>query len=256
MPASRTMATGARFWPSSSSIVLSNGALACTPASTKTALPRRFVQRGQACALGRHAVEVGGGLGNLAAERLVLHAVDEPADDAVLEPFVAEVRAQRLVDHRAGDAGRAEARVDGARVVVGAAVGLVAAEDPLDGGIEPVEIDVCDDGVDGACVAHDLGRHHLRAGSVLGLGGEREARRRRRSRRGARDRGDRPTRRGGLRARVMNAPVVSANGVPMPSAAKAMSTTATRPRSLRASGRLRGVVKTISGSVASARHAA
>src|SRR5215212_4380472 len=46
----------------------------------------------------------------------------------------------------------------------------------------------------------------------------------------------------------MKAPVVSSNGVPMPSAAKAMSTTATRPRSLRASGRCRGVVKTISGS--------
>ena len=45
----------------------------------------------------------------------------------------------------------------------------------------------------------------------------------------------------------MNAPVVSSNGVPMPSAAKAMSSTATRPRSLRASGSWRGVVNTISG---------
>src|SRR3954470_3692464 len=45
----------------------------------------------------------------------------------------------------------------------------------------------------------------------------------------------------------MNAPVVSSNGVPMPSAAKAMSSTATRPRSFFGLGSLRGVVKTSSG---------
>src|SRR5262245_36543295 len=42
----------------------------------------------------------------------------------------------------------------------------------------------------------------------------------------------------------MKAPVVSSKGVPMPSAAKAMSSTATRPRSFLASGSLRGVVNT------------
>src|SRR5436190_648476 len=38
----------------------------------------------------------------------------------------------------------------------------------------------------------------------------------------------------------MNEPVVSSNGVPIPSAAKAMSTTATRPRSFLASATARG----------------
>src|SRR5262245_16265592 len=42
----------------------------------------------------------------------------------------------------------------------------------------------------------------------------------------------------------MKAPVVSSKGVPIPSAAKAMSNTATRPRSFFASGSLRGVVNT------------
>ena len=98
MPASRTMATGARFCPSSSSIVLSNGALGVRAGVDEDGLAARLVERGQALGLVGHAIEVGGGLGDLAAERLVLHAVDEPAHDAVLEPLVAKVGAQRLVD--------------------------------------------------------------------------------------------------------------------------------------------------------------
>ena len=72
--------------------------------------------------------------------------------------------------------GVADARVDGARVVVGAGVGLDAAAHPLGGAAEAVEVGVADDGVDGADARDELGRDHLGARAVLGLGREHEAR--------------------------------------------------------------------------------
>src|SRR5262249_34859043 len=42
--------------------------------------------------------------------------------------------------------------------------------------VEPVEVHVADDGVDRAGAGHEVGRDHLGAGAVLGLGGQHEAR--------------------------------------------------------------------------------
>ena len=71
-----------------------------------------------------HRVEVGRGLGDHRGRAPCRSGRRQPAHDAVLERVVAKVRAQRLVDQRAGRARRADARVDGARVVVGAGIGL------------------------------------------------------------------------------------------------------------------------------------
>ncbi len=72
--------------------------------------------------------------------------------------------------------GRAGARVDGARVGVAARVGLDPAAHPLGAAGEPVEVDVADQGVHLAGALDHRGGDHLRAGAVLGLGGEDEAR--------------------------------------------------------------------------------
>ncbi len=68
------------------------------------------------------------------------------------------------------------ARVDGARVVIGAGVRLDARAHPLGRAAQAVEVRVADDGIDGADARDELGRDHLGAGPVLGLGREDEPR--------------------------------------------------------------------------------
>ena len=92
-----------------------------------------------------------------------------------LSPSSRKCARSALSIDRARRSGRTDARVDGARVIVGAGIRLAPAEDPFDGGVQAVEIDVRDQRVDRTGVAHDLGRHHLGARAVLGLGGEHEA---------------------------------------------------------------------------------
>ena len=76
----------------------------------------------------------------------------------------------------AAGAGVPIAGIDGARIVVGAGVRLVAAEDPLRRGVQAVEIDVREDRVDRPDLAHELGRDHLGTRAVLCLGREHEPR--------------------------------------------------------------------------------
>ena len=121
-------------------------------------------------------LELGGGAIDGAPERGVGEAAGEVADDEAEERGVARAGAQGAVDALADGAGGADAGVDGARVVVGAGVGLAAAAEPLGGAAEAVEVGVADDGVDRADARDDLGGDHLGAGAVLGLRGEDEAR--------------------------------------------------------------------------------
>jgi hypothetical protein len=74
----------------------------------------------------------------------------EPVDHPAEEGVVAAVDAQRAVDHVAPRGGGAGAGVDGPRVVVGAGVGLDPAAEPFRRGVEPVEVVVAHDRVDGA----------------------------------------------------------------------------------------------------------
>ena len=94
----------------------------------------------------------------------------------MLERLVAKARAQRAIDPGRDRPGLAAARVDGARVGVGALVRLDAAEHPLGARVQPVEIQVHRDRVDRPGGPHHLGRHQLGAGAVLGLGRQDEAR--------------------------------------------------------------------------------
>ena len=64
--------------------------------------------------------------------------------------LIARARAQRAIDALGDGARRADARVDGARVVVAARVRLDAAAHPLGGAGQAVEVGVADDGVDRA----------------------------------------------------------------------------------------------------------
>ena len=119
-------------------------------------------------------------LGGRAIDRLPERGVAEPAGevahDEAEERRVARAGAQRAVEALPDRARGAGARVDGARVVVRAGVGLGAAAQPLGGAAKPVEVGVAHDRVDRADARDDLGRHHLGAGAVLGLRGEDEAR--------------------------------------------------------------------------------
>jgi hypothetical protein len=62
------------------------------------------------------------------------------------------------------------------RVGVGAGVRLDAAADPLGRCAQPIEVGVAADGVDGAGALDQFRCHHLRAGAVLRLGAQHEAR--------------------------------------------------------------------------------
>jgi hypothetical protein len=103
------------------------------------------------------------------------HAADQVADHRPLERVVAKPGAQRVIDAGADGPGRADPGVDRAGVLIGARVRLAAAEDPLGRGVQAVQIDVGEDRVDRADLAHQVGRDHLGAGAVLGLGGQHEA---------------------------------------------------------------------------------
>src|SRR5690606_16731336 len=79
----------------------------------------------------------------------VARALDEEADEEALEAVVARAAAERTVEELPELARLAEARVDRARVGVGARVRLLTAADPLRRGAEPVEVAVATDRVDG-----------------------------------------------------------------------------------------------------------
>jgi hypothetical protein len=106
----------------------------------------------------------------------IAQAAREVVDDPMLEPLIAEVRAQGVIDLPRDGAGIALPRVDRPRVRVGTLVRFFAAQDPLRRRVESVEIDVREDRVDGAGLADDLGRDHLGAGPVLGLRRQAKAR--------------------------------------------------------------------------------
>ena len=139
-PESRTTATGARSCPSSSSSVLSYG----------LAAPPRRRRRRPAARKPSARRRLSSSSGSIEPRRLLdllpqhgrLRARDQVLDHAVLERLVAKARPQRPIDPVRDRPGLAPARVDGARVGVGALVGLDAAEHPLRARIEPVEIQV------------------------------------------------------------------------------------------------------------------
>jgi hypothetical protein len=65
--------------------------------------------------------------------------------------------------------------IDDPRIIVGARIRLDARPQPLGRRIQPVEIEVTDNGIDGTDAGHQLGRDHLGTGAVLGLFGEDKA---------------------------------------------------------------------------------
>ena len=126
---------------------------------------------------------------------------DEELHDRALELVVAELRAQRAIDPRRDRARRADARVDRARVVVGAAYGSSPPRIHFAAAYSPSRSTCVHDRVDRSGLAHELGRHHLGARAVLAPWSRARTADRSRTRRGARDRGDRPTPRADRRAR-------------------------------------------------------
>ena len=117
----------------------------------------------------------GGGVDRAPQRRVVEARRQVPHDEA--EERVSRGRARRARSNRwPTGLGVNGARVNRARVVVGARVGLDAAAQPLGRAAQAVEVGVADDGVRRPDARDDLGRDHLGAGPVLGLGGENEAR--------------------------------------------------------------------------------
>ncbi len=104
------------------------------------------------------------------------HTADEKLHDGALQLIVAKLRAQRAIDPRRDRSRYADARVDRTRVVIGTPIRLFAAEDPLRGGVQAIEIDVRADRIDRPGLAHQLRRDHLRTRTVLRLGREHEPR--------------------------------------------------------------------------------
>ena len=94
----------------------------------------------------------------------------------MLERLVAKPRPQRAIDARGDRPRLAPPRVDRARVRVRPLVRLDAPQDPLGARIDPVEIEVHRHRVHRPRRAHHLRCHQLRAGPVLRLRRQHEAR--------------------------------------------------------------------------------
>ena len=71
---------------------------------------------------------------------------------------------------------RAQACVDGPRVVIAPRVGLGPTQEPFGCARQPVEVRVANDGIDRTDALDQLGRNHLRASAVLGFGREHKSR--------------------------------------------------------------------------------